>query len=224
LGGVVVARSRVREFWRARLEGLDHESACARVGVSVHAGWRWIRESGGVIPELSELKGRYLSPAEREEISRGLAAKLSQAEIARRLGRDPGTISREIERNHVVRERRGAHSRGSAPASTGPPRPSRRVDELAAKQDAYRAAQAQVKADTRARRPKPTKFSGHPELAGVECPRCNGQSVRLLGRLSRSATDILIRTRQVSNSSGWSDANVDCSRPRSTGTSPAVVR
>jgi transposase, IS30 family len=166
LGGVAVARSRVREFWRARLEGLDHESACARVGVSVHAGWRWVRESGGVIPELSELKGRYLSPAEREEISRGLAAKLSQAEIARRLGRDPGTISREIERNHVVRERRGAHSRGSAPASTGPPRPSRRVDELAAKQDAYRAAQAQVKADTRARRPKPTKFSGHPELVG----------------------------------------------------------
>ena len=119
-----------------------------------------------MIPELSELKGRYLSLAEREEISRGLAAKQSQAQIARRLGRDPGTISREIERNHVVRERRGAHSRGSAPASTGPPRLSRRVDELAAKQDAYRAGQAQVKADARARRPKPTKFSGHPELVG----------------------------------------------------------
>lgn len=43
---------------------------------------------------------RRLSDHEREEISRGLAAKVSQASMARRLGRSPGTIAREIGRNH----------------------------------------------------------------------------------------------------------------------------
>jgi IS30 family transposase len=42
---------------------------------------------------------RYLSPAEREEISRGLAAGHSLRRIARELGRTPSTISREVERN-----------------------------------------------------------------------------------------------------------------------------
>ena len=76
-------RSRVRErvFWRARLEGLEHEAACALVGVSQHRGWRWVREVGGMVPDLREPKGRYLSLAEQEEISRGLAADLSYAEI-----------------------------------------------------------------------------------------------------------------------------------------------
>jgi IS30 family transposase len=42
---------------------------------------------------------RRLSGREREEISRGLAAGKTQQEIADLLGRDPGTISREINRN-----------------------------------------------------------------------------------------------------------------------------
>ena len=40
-----------------------------------------------------------LTAADREEISRGLAAGTVPAEIAQRLGRDPATISREIGRN-----------------------------------------------------------------------------------------------------------------------------
>ncbi len=40
-----------------------------------------------------------LSAAEREQISRGLAARLSQGAIARGLGRSPSTIWREIHRN-----------------------------------------------------------------------------------------------------------------------------
>jgi IS30 family transposase len=164
VGDVLRSRARVREFWQARLAGLDHGQACARVGVSVDAGWRWVRESGGMIPSLAEPAGRYLSLAEREEISRGLAAGVHQAEIARRLDRDRSTIKREIDRNHVVRERRGAHSRGSAPTPTGPPRPHRRVDARQARQDAYRAGPAQAKAEARARRPKPTALGDNPEL------------------------------------------------------------
>ena len=45
------------------------------------------------------MAGRYLSLTEQEEIALGLAQKLPQAEIARRLGRPASTVSREIARN-----------------------------------------------------------------------------------------------------------------------------
>ncbi|GLZ50380.1 IS30 family transposase [Actinomycetospora sp. NBRC 106375] len=164
MGRARALRGQVREFWRARLEGLEHDVACARAGVSQHTGWRWVREVGGMIPDLGESTGRYLSNAEREEISRGLAAGHSQAEIARALGRDPGTISREITRNHTPSLRPGRH--GPPRPNAGPPRPGRRVcaSPREANERAYRAHQAQAKAEARARRPKPTKFAGHPEL------------------------------------------------------------
>lgn len=48
--------------------------------------------------ELTEPSGRYLSMCEREEIA-VLRATLGVREIARRLGRSPSTISRELARN-----------------------------------------------------------------------------------------------------------------------------
>ena len=94
MGGVAVPRWVRREYWLARREGLDHGQVCERLGVSVDAGWRWVREAGGVTPSLAEPTGRYLSLAEREELSRGLARGLTQAQIARELRRDRATISR----------------------------------------------------------------------------------------------------------------------------------
>jgi IS30 family transposase len=80
--------------------------------------------------------GRYLSLAEREEIAVGVAARLPQAEIARRLGRAASTVSREIARNST----RGRYR--------------------------YRATAAQVRAEERARRPKPAKLAACGELRG----------------------------------------------------------
>lgn len=86
--------------------------------------------------DLAEPCGRYLSAGEREEIAVGLAAGRSLRAIARELGRDPATVSREVRRNRSLRE----SGRG------------------------YRARLAQHKAEQRARRPKETKLAGQPLL------------------------------------------------------------
>jgi IS30 family transposase len=89
-----------RGFWRGVREGLSTVAAAKRAGVSADRGFRWFRECGGVSPvSLAEPIGRYLSLAEREEISRGLAAEMSFRAIARQLGRNVATISREVDRN-----------------------------------------------------------------------------------------------------------------------------
>ena len=54
-------------------------------------------------PKRSPLR---LSIAEREEISRGLARGESLRSIARRLGRSPSTVSREVTANHGARRYR----------------------------------------------------------------------------------------------------------------------
>ncbi len=58
-----------------------------------------IREAGGVRPTIPKRSDKQLSLADREEISRGLAAGESLRRIAGRLGRAPSTVSREVERN-----------------------------------------------------------------------------------------------------------------------------
>jgi IS30 family transposase len=55
--------------------------------------------SGGIRPPPRRRSERALSLAEREEISRGLAAEKSCRSMARALGRAPSTVSREIVRN-----------------------------------------------------------------------------------------------------------------------------
>ena len=62
-----------------------------------------LRRSAPVDPIRSRLR---LSLREREEISRGLAAGESRCSIARRLGRSPSTIAREVTRNGDARRYR----------------------------------------------------------------------------------------------------------------------
>ena len=58
--------------------------------------------TGGIRPPKRTRSGRVLSLAEREEISRGLAAGRSLRFIARDLSRSPSTISREVRRNGAM--------------------------------------------------------------------------------------------------------------------------
>jgi IS30 family transposase len=128
-----------RVFWRQIREGASTEVAAAAAGVSVGAAGTWFAEAGGMAPmKLSEPSGRYLSFAEREEIAVLLAQRRSIRHIARRIGRSPSTISREVARNTA----REMSYRGGRP-----------------RLDRYRASTAQAAAEARARRPKPAKLA-----------------------------------------------------------------
>lgn len=118
-------------------------------GVAPAVGTRWFRNAGGMAPFDVHHKpaGRYLSFAEREEIGLLKAEGKGVREIARQVGRDPGTISRELRRN--------AATRGGKPE--------------------YRASVAQWKSDLAARRPKPAKLVTNGQLRAYVQDRLSGE-------------------------------------------------
>ncbi|MBC7305370.1 MAG: IS30 family transposase [Dietzia sp.] len=102
---------------------------------------------------LAEPSGRYLSFLEREEIALLRVQGHGVRQIARRLGRNPGTISRELRRNSATR--------GGV-----------RV---------YRATVAQWKAQQAAKRPKPAKLAVNPRLREYVQDRLDGLARRADG-------------------------------------------
>lgn len=120
-------------FWSGIRRGLTVEEASAAAGVSSMVGRRWFGHRGGVMPSSAAFgRSRCLSFAEREQLALLRVQHLGVREIARRLGRDPGTISREL-------RRLSPPSNGSLPV--------------------YQASTAQADADLRSVRPKPAKLA-----------------------------------------------------------------
>lgn len=131
------SRAVQRAFWRLIADGVSTEEAAGQVGVSTPVAGRWFRHAGGMSPiSLAEPTGRYLSFAEREEIALLRVQGHGVRQIARAIGRDPGTISRELRRNAATRCGR----------------------------QEYRALVAQWKAQQTAKRPKTAKLVTNPRL------------------------------------------------------------
>ena len=88
-----------RRFWARIRAGDGIGEAAVAAGVSDTWGSRLFRQAGGVNPtRVSEPAGRYLSWTDREEIAALAHAGHGVREIARRVGRNPATISRELKR------------------------------------------------------------------------------------------------------------------------------
>ena len=87
------------EIWRRRRLG----QAPTEIGQGIGRAYTTITHvlaiHGGIAPRKRLRAEHHLRSEEREEISRGLSAGLSQREIARRLSRSASTINREIARN-----------------------------------------------------------------------------------------------------------------------------
>jgi IS30 family transposase len=124
---------RVQPFWAALQRGEFINDAAAEVGTYRKKGTRWVAACGGVRPRRGrDLRGRYLSFAEREEIALASARGESMRCIARRLGRSPATVSRELRRNA---DRDGCHRATTAHAlawgRAGRPKPAKLATNLA---------------------------------------------------------------------------------------------
>ncbi|MCJ7781318.1 MAG: IS30 family transposase [Acidimicrobiia bacterium] len=87
------------EVWDRRQAGESNRSIGRRLGRSGASIRAFVESSGGVRPVVRRRPIRQLSLVEREEISRGVAAGESLRDLARRLGRAPSTLSREVARN-----------------------------------------------------------------------------------------------------------------------------
>lgn len=144
-----------RQFWTQIATGITSEKAAEAVGVSQPVGSRWFRHRGGMPLFLSNpVSTRYLSFSEREEIALLRAQDVGVREIARRLGRSPSTVSRELTRN--------AATRGG------------KLE--------YRASVAQWKSELTARRNKPAKLVKNPRLRQYVQDRLEGKIHDAKGR------------------------------------------
>ncbi len=89
-------------YWELIMSGVGTFEACRRVGIGHKTGYRWRHENGGLPPQrLAEAhrSNRYLSRLERQRIATLHAQGVGVREIARRLDRNPSTVSRELRRN-----------------------------------------------------------------------------------------------------------------------------
>ena len=100
MGRPGLSEQQKRELWQRWKEGqslTEIGDALGRHAASIHGV---VSHTGGIAPPARRRSARSLTVAEREEISRGLAAGHSIRAIARSLGRAASTVSREIAEMH----------------------------------------------------------------------------------------------------------------------------
>ncbi len=112
-------------LWELRAQGLPLRAVGRRIGRSGATVHSVVARSGGVRPSVRRRRAGQLSTAEREEISRGVAGRESVRAIARRLGRSPSTITRELARNGGRRRYRATTAEQAAWDRARRPKPNK---------------------------------------------------------------------------------------------------
>jgi len=110
-----------KTIWDMREAGVPVKRIAKHLGRQNSSLRKFIADAGGRRPSPRERSEKRISLAEREEISRGLAAGLSLRAIAEGLGRAPSTICREVNANggrttyRALQADRGAQRRALRP-------------------------------------------------------------------------------------------------------------
>lgn len=114
-------------FWDALRGGASVRDATAAAGVSVPAGYQWLRQAGGVLPRkrAEPDASSRLGFAERCQIEELRLAGYQQSAIARLLGRSRSTISREVARCGGLAHYRAVAAHGNAERARQRPKPRR---------------------------------------------------------------------------------------------------
>jgi IS30 family transposase len=100
----------IDQVWLRLRAGQAAKPTARDLGLCTGTVRAYLLRCGGIRPEPRRRAPGRLSLAEREEISRGLAAGLSIRAIAATLGRAPSTVSREVAANGGARRYRAARA------------------------------------------------------------------------------------------------------------------
>jgi len=122
---VGLSEAAAAEVHRRVRAGETQAVAAAAVGCCEMTVGRLLNRAGGMAPRQRPRAPWRLSVAEREEISRGVRAHDSCRTIARRLGRAPSTVSRELAGNGGAARYRAWRAEGRASGRARRPKPSK---------------------------------------------------------------------------------------------------
>lgn len=134
------SRWRIEAVWQARSMGASNKTAAEAAGVTEGTAARYFASMGGIAPQKWKDPDRFLTIEERFRIKELVSEKIGVREIARRIGRHPSTVSRELKRGGAVN---GRHAKQYSP--------------VAAQRAAFHAR----------RRPKPLKIPSNPHLLAL---------------------------------------------------------
>jgi IS30 family transposase len=109
-GRIYFTEKQKAEIWDRWQRGESMSSIGRRFDRNSSSIYPLLARTGGIRPSERRRSRLALTVAEREEISRGLRARLSFRAIARQLRRAPSTISREVRRNGGCISYRAARS------------------------------------------------------------------------------------------------------------------
>jgi hypothetical protein len=166
---------RRRRLWCAIRAGDNLEDAAAAAGGSLKWARYVVRQCGGVNPEpIAEPEGRYLSFDEREEIMRLRAAGRGVRAIGREIGRDPGTISRELRRGTGTRGYKASVAQAGVDRGRRGPRAARLATNLPLRREVQaRSSGTRVRsrslADSRSTSPTNRRCGCHPRRSTSRC-------------------------------------------------------